>query len=98
MTIARIVLLTQAAEGEVLADILRACNPSLRVLVVSDNEAVARLAREDLTGARLLSFCSPVIVPGEVLAALPGPAYNFHPGPPDRPGRYPSVFAIYEKA
>jgi methionyl-tRNA formyltransferase len=30
------------------------------------------------------------------LAALSGPSYNFHPGPPSRPGRYPSVFALYD--
>jgi methionyl-tRNA formyltransferase len=40
--------------------------------------------------------CSPVIVPAAALAALPGPSYNFHPGPPTRPGRYPSVFALYD--
>jgi methionyl-tRNA formyltransferase len=39
-----------------------------------------------------------VIVPEAVLKRLPGPAYNFHPGPPDRPGRYPAVFALYDNA
>lgn len=98
MTITRIVLLTQPAEGAVLGKILNAHNADLEILVVSDKTALADLAREDLAATRLLSFCSPVIVPGELLKALPGPSYNFHPGPPNRPGRYPSVFAIYERA
>jgi methionyl-tRNA formyltransferase len=65
---------------------------------VPDRAALDALPRGGLANARLLSFCSPVIVPVEVLKAFPGPSYNFHPGPPDRPGRFPSVFAIYEKA
>lgn len=98
MTITRIVLLTQPTEGDVLGKILRAHNPSLDTPVISDREALAGLAKEDVAGTRLLSFCSPMIVPADVLKALPGPSYNFHPGPPDRPGRFPSVFAIYEKS
>lgn len=98
MTITRIILLTQPAEGDVLGKILTAHNPRLEVTVVSDKAALAALAGENLAATRLLSFCSPVIVPGGLLKALPGPSYNFHPGPPDRPGRFPSVFAIYERA
>ena len=33
-----------------------------------------------------------------MLDAFAGPSYNFHPGPPNRPGRYPSVFALYDNA
>lgn len=98
MTITDIVLLTQAAEGAVLGKILRAYNSDLRTIVVSDKTALTALARDSFANTRLLSFCSSVIVPADVLKAFPGPCYNFHPGPPDRPGRFPSVFAIYEKA
>ncbi len=98
MTITRIVLLTQPPEGAVLGKILTAHNPDLAIALISDKAALARLGEEDLSATRLLSFCSPVIVPGSLLKAMPGPSYNFHPGPPNRPGRYPSVFAIYEKA
>jgi methionyl-tRNA formyltransferase len=45
---------------------------------------------------RLISFCSSAIVPKAHLAAIPCGSYNFHPGPPPYPGRYPSVFALYE--
>lgn len=98
MTITRIVLLTQPAEAAVLGKILTAHNPDLEIARISDKSALAHFAQDDLSTTRLLSFCSPVIVPGELLEALPGPSYNFHPGPPDRPGRYPAVFALYEKA
>jgi hypothetical protein len=90
--------LTPPAEGAVLGAILTAHNPGLAIAVISDKDALARLADDDLSGTRLLSFCSPLIVPAALLKALPGPSYNFHPGPPNRPGRYPSVFAIYEQA
>ena len=39
-----------------------------------------------------------MIVPAEILNALPSPAYNFHPGPPDYPGIFPSVYALYDGA
>ena len=45
-----------------------------------------------------VSFCTPVIVPGAILDALDGPAYNFHPGPPTYPGLYPACFAIHDGA
>lgn len=98
LTIRRIVLSTQPANGAVLSKILRGHNPTLEVSLVSEKAALAALADSDLGTTRLLSFCSPLIVPARLLAALPGPSYNFHPGPPDRPGRFPSVFAIYEQA
>ena len=89
LTITRIALLTQPAEGAVLGKILRAHNPALETPVISDKAALAELGKTDLGGTRLISFCSPVIVPADILKALPGPSYNFHPGPPDRPGRSP---------
>lgn len=98
MTITHILLLTQPADSEILGNILKDHNPSLEIIPVSDRASLDALARTDLSATRLISFCSSVIVPGEMLKALPTPSYNFHPGPPDRPGRFPSVFAVYEKA
>lgn len=48
--------------------------------------------------ARLIAFCSNIIVPEEVIIALSGDCYNFHPGPPDRPGSHPTAFAATEQA
>ena len=41
---------------------------------------------------------APVLKHMLLLARLDGPSYNFHPGPPERPGRYPSVFALFDGA
>lgn len=95
-----IVLLTGEAEGPALGDMLRACNPALTVHHVLTAEELADAAgRLDLAGhARLIAFCTGVVVPPAVLAAFPGPAYNFHPGPPTFPGSHAAGFAIYEGA
>lgn len=42
---------------------------------------------------RIISFCSPVIVPPDVIARYPGQCFNFHPGPPELPGFRPSRYA-----
>ena len=98
MTITQIVLLAQEADGDVLANVLREFNPRLQITIVPDKAALDALTLDTRGNARLISFCSSVIVPAAILNAFPGPSYNFHPGPPDRPGRFPSVFAIYERA
>lgn len=94
--IKQIILLTSPEETPPLGDILRLHNPELEVIGVHDRETVTAACAAAKPGTRLISFCTSVIVPGSALADLPGPAYNFHPGPPTRPGRYPSIFAIYQ--
>lgn len=46
----------------------------------------------------LISFLSPWIVPGPLLASAKIAAINFHPGSPDYPGTGCYNFAIYEKS
>jgi len=53
---------------------------------------------EQPAGTRLLAFCTAVIVPGSLLARLPGPSYNIHPGPPEFPGRHPESWGAYDGA
>lgn len=48
--------------------------------------------------ARLICCGSGVIVSSNTLRSLSGPAYNFHPGPPEYRGLFPSVFALYDNA
>jgi methionyl-tRNA formyltransferase len=50
------------------------------------------------TRARLISFGSGVIVPADVLNHCSAGAYNFHPGPPNYRGLFPSVYALYDDA
>ena len=94
--ITQIILLTSPDETPPLGDLLRLQNPALEIVGAHDRAVVEQACANASSGTRLVSFCSPVVVPAAALAALPGPAYNFHPGPPTRPGRYPSVFALYD--
>lgn len=98
MTQSRVILLTGEAEAGPLADTLRDAAPGLDVVAVFSRAQLEQMAAPERPGTRLISFCSAVIVSASVLNRLPGPAYNFHPGPPERPGRYPSVFALYDDA
>lgn len=47
---------------------------------------------------RIISFCSPIIVPLDVLLTYPGQCFNFHPGPPEFPGFRPSRLAVASNA
>ena len=93
-----IVLLTGAREAPHLTTYLLRTNPQLRIThVESKNDLICAL-HPARPGVRLIGFCTPTVVPSDLLAGLDGPAYNFHPGPPTYPGRHPASFAIYEGA
>ncbi len=98
LAISRIILLTGEVEAPHLSKMMREHNPALDICAVTAAAGLEEACANPTAGTRLVSFCSPVIVPGRWLTALPGPSYNFHPGPPERPGRYPPVFALYENA
>jgi methionyl-tRNA formyltransferase len=98
-----IILLTGDVEGPHLAAALSALNPGLPVNHVDGAEPLRKAL--DIAGGpaanagrRLIAFCTGVVVPADVLTALPGPAYNFHPGPPTYPGSWAAGFALYEGA
>ena len=94
-----ILLLTGEAEAPHLAQVLTAHNPALKTRHVADKEDLVRAATASSGGyRRLISFCTSVIVPADVLDAVDGPAYNFHPGPPTYPGAHAASFAIYDGA
>ena len=87
---ARLILLTQRAFAPAIAPTLQAAGADVTVAVT-----LAELETALAQPARVISFGSGVIVPPPLLARLKGPAYNFHPGPPEYPGIFPSVFALY---
>lgn len=92
-----LVLLAPPEDQADLAALLRAAAPDVAVVPAETREDLVA-AVQAWPRARLLSVCSPVIVPQALLSALPGPAYNLHPGPPAYPGLFPAVFALYEGA
>jgi methionyl-tRNA formyltransferase len=94
----RIVLLSGEVEGPHLSGLLRQRNPALVVDVVLDTSMLADSFQNGTSGCRLVAFLTGVIVPGELLSRLDGPAYNFHPGPPEYPGSFTAGFAIYDGA
>lgn len=93
-----ILLLTGEIEAPYLAQRLRRENPGLAIGTATDRASLDRALDASLPGTRLIAFCTPVIVPAERLAALGQPAYNFHPGPPEFPGRQPARHALYAGA
>lgn len=93
-----IILLTGPAEHSVFTALLRGHNPALTVLPIFTAEDLAAIESDWLGRARLISFTTDVIVPGAVLDQLGYGAYNFHPGPPQYPGRAPAQLALHEQA
>lgn len=94
----RIILLTGDVEAPHLSGLLRQHNPNLDVIPAFDINALGSAVAAGVAGVRVVAFLSSVIVPAEILGMLDGPAYNFHPGPPEYPGSYVAGFAIYDGA
>lgn len=93
-----IVLLTGPREATHLTVFFRRQNPELEVTLTETREDLAVALYPRRPGVRLIAFCTPTVVPADLLGRLDGQAYNFHPGPPTYPGRHPASFAIYEGA
>ena len=96
--IKEILLLTELIEVQELMTILRRHAPSVSIRHVVTRADLEAAAETGLAGKRLIGFCTPVIVSKSILDTLDGPAYNFHPGPPNFPGLYPACFAINSRA
>lgn len=94
----RILMLTGDAEAEALGRFLTSENPNLEIIPAPTRDKLDAACATPMPGTRLISFCSSVIVPGSYLETIDCGSYNFHPGPPSYPGRYPSVFALYDEA
>jgi methionyl-tRNA formyltransferase len=93
-----IILLTGAVEQPVLGAILRSHNPALRIRAVATPAEVTALEPQVLGRARLVAFCTDVLVPPRVLDQVAFGAYNFHPGSPGFPGWGCAHFAIHQRA
>jgi len=93
-----IVLLSPAELTGRFEEAMRAGGASVKVAPVDTLSALETVCRDRAGHFRLVAFATDVIVLAHVLAALGGPAYNLHPGPPEYPGLFPSCFAIDEGA
>jgi methionyl-tRNA formyltransferase len=93
-----IVLLTGLVEQPVLGAVLQGHNPVLTIQPAATLADVTALEPDLLSRARLVAFCTDVVVPLEVLDRLGFGAYNFHPGPPRFPGWGCAHFAIHQGA
>jgi len=94
-----VLLLCGDAEAPHLARVLGEENRQLTIIHVGGRESLLEAALAPKPGfRRLIAFCTSVIVPADVLAAVDGPAYNFHPGPPTYPGSHAASFAVYDGA
>lgn len=96
-----LILLTGEVEALHFTEFLHQLKPELKILHASSKlelETICNeLSEDDLTQTRLVAFCINVIVPKGVLAKMPGPSYNFHPGPPEYPGSHSAHFAFHDK-
>jgi len=94
----RIVLLASYRDGPFVADFLRGEARGRPVVLAATRAELDALAPSFGPDTRLIAFTSGVVVPGRMLDALGGPArnpaYNIHPGPPERPGTFPDVWAL----
>lgn len=93
-----LILVTQPEEVRPFAAILAAHNPALAIHPATDRDELRKAWAAAGNTARLITLLTGVIVPSEILEALELPGYNFHPGPPAYPGRYPAPFALYDGA
>ena len=71
--------------------------PQVEVTLVNDLAELISLPFSVLQKSRLISFSSSYIVPAKILDLLGHGAYNFHPGPPSRPGWGAIEKAIYDQ-
>jgi hypothetical protein len=93
-----IILLTGPVEQPVLGGILREHVPQLTICPATTPAELAGVPAKVLRRARLVAFCTEVLVDARVLGALRYGAYNFHPGPPRFPGWGAAQFAVLAKA
>lgn len=94
-----IILLTGETEFPYLRDMVKEHNPDANILHAGTGRNLAdRLDTLNGSPARLIAFCTDVIVPARQLQRLEGNCYNIHPAPPEYPGYQPGGFALYEGA
>ena len=95
---ASLVLLTDSDFAPDLESTLLEAQPNAAVTSLSTLSELKNFVSADTNQKRLIAFCTDVFVPPEILKQFDLGAHNFHPGPPEYPGLFPSCFAIYDGA
>jgi len=95
---ATLALLCPQEDARHLGAILATANRDLVVVTAADAAGLERAVAETGGVDRIVAFRTNSIVPAALLQRVPGPSYNFHPGPPGYPGRHPFAFALYDGA
>ena len=91
-----LILCTHPAWVDVMRDTLQAFQPKAQLHFVHTKEDLQRLDFNLLQKSRLVCLFSQVIVPPHILQEVAWGSFNFHPGPPTRPGWAPLNYAILE--
>lgn len=91
-----VLCLMQSQEAEFFQQLLSRHGKATCVHVESV-EHLVELTNE-LRPCRLIAFSTDIIVPKIVIERLQGDCFNFHLGPPERPGFRPASFAAFEHA
>ena len=91
-----LILCTHPAWVDVMRDTLQAFQPKAQLHFVHTKEDLQRLDSNLLQKSRLVCLFSQVIIPPNILQEVAWGSFNFHPGPPERPGWAPLNYAILE--
>lgn len=94
-----IILAEQAFHAALLETLERdSASQAITLKAVSTRSELSEVVNACTDTTRLAAFCTDVIVPAAILQNCDAGAYNFHPGPPEYPGIFPSCFAIFDEA
>lgn len=94
--ISSIILLHNGEYYDRFSNELKMINPAVDIILLNDLASLIALPHSLLDRSRLVAYLSGVIVPLSIIKKLRYGAYNFHPGPPIRPGYASLEMAIYE--
>ncbi|MEM7197021.1 MAG: formyltransferase family protein [Pseudomonadota bacterium] len=92
----QIILVMREEEYEHFAGLMRERDENLQIFHAASKEELIAYKPKLHTLTRIICFSTYVIVPADIIDAVGGNCYNFHPGPPLYPGFDPLGLALYQ--